>query len=395
MHYNNLVRAVALLSTTGIATAQTFAECGPSKGKKCPNNPAFGNCRNEVSFDFSTVAKGDGWKKDKNFNDFWTPDQGIVFDDSPLSINGDNGAIMTITNDKHAPLIKTNKSLFFGKVEVVVKAAPGVGIVTSVVLESNDGDELDWEWIGGEQTNVQTNFFSKGLNEFVHGKTHAIGFNAMEGLHSYTIEWTPDFMAFSVDGKEIRRAGPAEAENGAKWPQTPVQVKLGTWVGGKPSNPDGTIEWAGGLADFKQAPFIGWYKSVKITDYCGGKDKATEYVYTDVSGRMDTIEVKGSSEDVGFGGPGGDDSDDDEDDTTTEDNTTAKPTASKTSSDGASETSDAEPTNAPDSDSDGADGAGAGQEGEGEGGEDDSAAPVQGVSSALAAVVLLGYLVLA
>lgn len=396
MRYNNLARAAALLSATGtLVAAQTVSECDPTAGDKCAPNPAFGNCGRETVFDFASVAKGaDAWKKDKKFNDFWTPDRGITFDNSPLSIDA-NGAVLTITNEKQAPLIKTNKYLFFGRVEVLVKAAPGQGIVTSVVLESADRDELDWEWIGGEPTNVQTNFFSKGRNEFIHGKTHALSFNAMEGLHSYAIDWTPEHMIFSVDGVEIRRAGPAEAENGAKWPQTPVQVKLGTWVGGKPSMPDGTIEWAGGLADFKQAPFVAWYKQVKITDYCGGKDKASEYVYGDASGSQASIQVRGSSGDGGFGDAGGDD--DDEDKTKTK--TTAKPTASKTgtpkptgtagSDDDASPTDDASPD-----DTEGGDEGGDTEGGQG-GDDDNSAGSVRGVSSTLAAVACLGYLLLA
>ena len=63
--------------------------------------------------------------------------------DSPLSIDG-NGAIFTITKDSQAPLIKSKKYIFFGKVEVTMKAAPGRGIVTSIVLESDDRDEIDW-----------------------------------------------------------------------------------------------------------------------------------------------------------------------------------------------------------------------------------------------------------
>jgi hypothetical protein len=63
--------------------------------------------------------------------------------DSPLSID-DHGAVFTITKDDQAPLIKSKKYIFFGKVDVTVKAAPGVGIVTSIVLESDDRDEIDW-----------------------------------------------------------------------------------------------------------------------------------------------------------------------------------------------------------------------------------------------------------
>ncbi|PKS07141.1 hypothetical protein jhhlp_005741 [Lomentospora prolificans] len=377
----SLAYAFAALSSTALVAAQTFSECDPTKGNKCAPDPAFGNCRKPTSFDFSTVAGGDGWKKDDTFLDFWKPEKGIVGKDSPLSIDN-NGAIFTITNKDQAPLIKSNKYIFFGKVEVTLKAAPGVGIVTSVVLESDDRDEIDWEWIGGDQGSVQTNFFSKGVNEYVHGQTHGVSFNAMEGLHTYTIDWTPEYISFQVDGAEIRRATPAEADNGAKWPQTPVQVKLGTWVGGKPDNPPGTIDWAGGLADFAQAPFIAWYKEVKITDYCGGKDKASEYVYTDSSGSQGSIEVVGSSGEGGFG-------DDDVKTKSTSASTSAasstvKPTASTTdSSTSTSETGGATPTDDANNDSNNGD--------EQETVNDDSAATTSRISSSLAAVAAISY----
>ncbi|SPO01390.1 related to cell wall protein (putative glycosidase) [Cephalotrichum gorgonifer] len=378
------------LALASLASAQTFSACDPTKGDKCPPNPAFGNCGKPTVFDLSTVPHGaDVWKKDKGFLDFWAPEKGILGDKSPLSI-GDDGAILTITNKDQAPLIKTNKYLFYGRVEVETKAAPGVGIVTSIVLESDDRDEIDWEWIGGEQTNVQTNFFSKGANEFVNGITHAVSFNAMEGLHKYAIDWTPERIVFSVDGAEIRRATPKDFN---KWPQTPVQVKLGTWVGGKTDLPQGTIDWAGGLADFAQAPFVAAYKSISITDYCGGKDKAGSYSYSDASGSQDSIVISDAGADVGFGG------DDDGEDTSSakptktksDEKTTAKPTASSTSSadDSASSGDASESGSGGDAEPTGGADAGADQ------GDDGSAASVAGMSSTLAAAAALGWLLFA
>ena len=51
--------------------------------------------------------------------------------------------------------------LHFGYVEVVMKAAPGVGIISSIVLQSDNLDEVDWEWIGGVDSRVQQNYFGK------------------------------------------------------------------------------------------------------------------------------------------------------------------------------------------------------------------------------------------
>jgi hypothetical protein len=57
---------------------------------------------------------------------------------------GSDGAVFTINKETDAPTITSKWYLFFGKVDVVLKAAPGVGIVSSFVMESDDLDEIDW-----------------------------------------------------------------------------------------------------------------------------------------------------------------------------------------------------------------------------------------------------------
>lgn len=227
---------------------------------------------------------------------------------------------------------------------------------------------------------MQTNYFSRGVNllDKGNGVTHGLAFPATEGTHKYTIDWTPDGISFRVDGGEIYHAAVGDP---AQWPQTPMQVKLGTWAGGHPDNEEGTIEWAGGETDFGAAPFVGWYKSVKVVDYCGGKDGAKEYVWKDDSGTQASIEVVGADGDGGFAEDGdkkdGDEKDDDDEETTT----AGKPSktggdTSKTDSDGAEKTDDP----------DAPEGAEEGNEG---------AASLTSVSPVLAAVLGLGYLLLA
>ena len=51
-----------------------------------------------------------------------------------------------------------------------LKAAPGTGIVSSAILQSDDLDELDWEWLGGTEyaSKVQTNYFGKRPSSFIN-----------------------------------------------------------------------------------------------------------------------------------------------------------------------------------------------------------------------------------
>lgn len=61
------------------------------------------------------------------------------------SVNtGPDGAEFTINKKGDAPTIQTPFYFFFGKTEVEMKIGPGTGIVSSVVMQSDDLDEIDW-----------------------------------------------------------------------------------------------------------------------------------------------------------------------------------------------------------------------------------------------------------
>lgn len=74
----------------------------------------------------------------KGLPDGWTAQSG------DLISYGSNGAAFTINAQKQAPTIVLNKYVFYGKLEVVLQAAPGAGICTAVVLLSDDLGEIDW-----------------------------------------------------------------------------------------------------------------------------------------------------------------------------------------------------------------------------------------------------------
>lgn len=58
----------------------------------------------------------------------------------------DQGAAFTINQKGDAPTIDTKDYFLFGSVEVKMKVAPGTGVVSSIVMESDVLDEIDWVW---------------------------------------------------------------------------------------------------------------------------------------------------------------------------------------------------------------------------------------------------------
>lgn len=109
-------------------------------------------------------------------------------------------------------------------------------------------------------------------------------------MHTYTIDWKKDSITFLIDGKEVRKVSYEEAKGGSRYPQTPMNLRIGIWAGGDPSNGEGTIEWAGGATDYSQAPFTMYVESVHIQNY----NPADSYKWTDNSGSWESIEFTGS-----------------------------------------------------------------------------------------------------
>lgn len=151
---------------------------------------------------------------------------------------------------------------------------------------------------------MQTNYFSKGdTSTYDRGAYHPVS-NPTGSFHTYSVEWTSKAVNWIVDGQTVRTLTYEQAKGGSAFPQTPMEIKLGTWVAGRKDAPEGTVQWAGGRADFSNGPSLGYYKSVKITDYAGGDGPTNkdvkEYVWTDKTGDWKSIKVvqgNGSSDD--------------------------------------------------------------------------------------------------
>ncbi|KAH9886555.1 concanavalin A-like lectin/glucanase domain-containing protein [Xylariomycetidae sp. FL2044] len=277
-----LSTTAVLLAASQTVSAQTHTDCNPME-KTCPDDTALGTAAGTVDVQF-----------DQGENDFFVAADGTTIE------YGSDGAVFTIEKETQAPTIYAEKYIFFGKVEIVLKAAPGVGVVTSVVLQSDDLDEIDWEWLGGDTTQVQTNYFGKGnTSTYDRGAYHSVA-SPQDTFHTYTIDWTKDYVRWSIDGAQVRELLYADAVGGSQFPQTPCQLKLGTWDAGSSTAPEGTVQWAGGLTDFSQAPFKAYYKSVAVTDYSNGIEGATKYVWDEGSdgsyGSIQVVKGDGSSE---------------------------------------------------------------------------------------------------
>lgn len=199
-----------------------------------------------------------------------------------------DGVTFTITEEGDAPQLNSVFYIMFGKVEITMKAAPGTGIVSSVVLLSDDLDEIDMEFLGADSTELQTMYFGRGQTPPDGGEvTVTTPANAQTDFVTYSVDWSANRILWSVAGAQVRALEYDDA-NGY-YPQTPMQLKFGIWAGGDPSNAAGTISWAGGATDYSQGPFSMVVQRVAVTDYSTG----TAYVYGNQNGTWQSIESEG------------------------------------------------------------------------------------------------------
>ncbi|KAI9892456.1 MAG: hypothetical protein M1814_001413 [Vezdaea aestivalis] len=258
--------AASLLGPTP-AVSQTFSKCNPLK-QTCPSNPALGT---SITADFT-----------KGLSDQFTAEGNPTYDG--------NGASLAVKAGRDAPTLVSKFYIMFGRVDITMKAAPGKGIVSSVVLQSDDLDEIDWEWLGADNAQVQTNYFGKGLTtSYTRGAFHPNAGN-QNSFKTYSIDWTADSVTWLIDGTVVRQLTTANAEPN-QYPQTPMQLKMGSWSGGDPANPPGTVTWAMGPTDYSACPCAMVVKTAKVSDYSTGKS----YSYSGTDGTWQSIRSEGGT----------------------------------------------------------------------------------------------------
>lgn len=265
MFVSHLLSATALF---GLSLAQVTSHCNPLNETDCDPNPAFGTSHH---WNFNSTPSGELWDT-------------VV---GSITYDKDHGAILSVKKQGDSPTIRTKFYFFFGRTEVIMKAAPGQGIISSMMWLSDDLDEVDWELLGSNNTHASTNFYGKGVEDFSRSGWHPMEKGMQDDYHNYTTVWTKDSLEWWIDGDNVRTLAAKDANNTESFPQTPMQLSLGIWAGGDPSLPEGTRAWAGGDTDYSNGPYNMYIKSVAVEDYSTGK----EYVYGDQTGQWESIQV--------------------------------------------------------------------------------------------------------
>jgi len=108
----------------------------------------------------------------------------------------------------------TKQTFKYGKFEARILMPAGSGVVSSMFLYYNDSykgspepwREIDIEVLGKNPTQFQSNIITgNAANRITSEDYHAVPEGAHQIYHTYAIEWTPNFVRWTVDGIEVRK----------------------------------------------------------------------------------------------------------------------------------------------------------------------------------------------
>ncbi|NQT63047.1 MAG: family 16 glycosylhydrolase [Candidatus Marinimicrobia bacterium] len=171
----------------------------------------------------------------------------------------------SITSNIHAQFysgaeLRTHEYFQYGRFETRLKSPQGEGFLASFFTYNDSFPETDWceidfEVLGRWPDNVDVNVIDERGS---HLRQHPINFNPHIGFHNYAFEWTPDYVAWFIDGEEFYRQ---TGEHVASLSQS-AKLMMNIWT---PSYTD----WVG-FIDPSTMPRYAYYDWVSCAIYTPG-----------------------------------------------------------------------------------------------------------------------------
>ena len=116
--------------------------------------------------------------------------------------------INSFAKDYKGAEYRTKESYIYGRFEARYKPPKGDGIISSFftyheITSTKEWNEIDFEILGRYDHDVLVTSIGPGQkwrnsHQYVHFNTH-------DDFHNYAFEWTPDYIAWFIDGDEVYR----------------------------------------------------------------------------------------------------------------------------------------------------------------------------------------------
>ncbi|KAF9225722.1 glycoside hydrolase family 16 protein [Gyrodon lividus] len=219
----------------------------------------------------------------------WVVQEGSIMN---TTSDGEAAIALLLTENGGGTLLSSTRYVHYGQVTARLKTGRWAGVVTAFITMSDIKDEIDWEFPGNATTEGQTNYFWQGLIPQTTNGVIETGFtDTYANWHDYTIDWQPDAMTFLVDGNITRTIKASDCINNVtgvnQYPSTPSRIQLSLWPAGISSEPQGTVQWAGGMINWNDPDYVSaghFYAlfqsvSVQCNDPTPPNSSVTSYVY--------------------------------------------------------------------------------------------------------------------
>ena len=162
-----------------------------------------------------------------------------------------------------AELYRTEPS-FYGRFEARLRFAPGEGVVSSFFLwKDGSSSTTSWNELDYEKTNatcrLQTNIWTGTGAQSAQSNTPT--FDICGDYHTYAFEWTPDYIAWLIDGNQIRKVTGASVAEYTQNASAGMAIHFNVWVGN--SSFGGTLD----PTTLPVQQFISW---VQYSSYANG-----------------------------------------------------------------------------------------------------------------------------
>ncbi len=167
--------------------------------------------------------------------------------------------------------VDSKDQLLYGRFEVRMRTAEGSGIVSAFFTFEQDGwqngtnkpwRELDIEVLGRYTDQYQTNIITGIAEKRVTSEVFVnVSSNPASAYHTYTIEWTPDYVSWSFDGAQVRKTELGDAKKQIEdCRDIPQSFRFNFWAADIPG-------WLGQFSDniLPRAQFINWIKYYKYS----------------------------------------------------------------------------------------------------------------------------------
>jgi len=167
--------------------------------------------------------------------------------------------------------IQTKARYGYGTYEIRMRVGAASGLVSAFFTyngpedgDRSTNDEIDFEFLGKDPNGVQLNYFTGGAGE--HETVESLGFDASTTMADYALEWLPDRLRWSVNGRLLREV---RARPDKPIPSHPGKIMLSIWIGqGR------DIESWLGPARYPGRPIAATFERIaftKLGDPCGFK----------------------------------------------------------------------------------------------------------------------------